>query len=105
MPCQHWDIFWVKPKFNTSKNGNSFSFTVNIAHVAIVKRLKAKAIVVKEFAQANNYNTGYCLMAVMSLAYGDKRFFVYNLTIDSIELAGLVAHGSGRGRLSTRIEF
>ena len=74
-------------------------------HAATIKRLKAKAMAVKEFARANNYNTGYCFMADMSMASGEKRFFVYNLTSDSIELAGLVAHGSGRGRLSTRIEF
>ena len=98
-------IFWYKPKYNTSKNGNSFYFAVNTTHAATIKRLKAKALAVKEFARANNYNTGYCFMADMSMASGEKRFFVYNLSSDSIELAGLVAHGSGRGRLRTRIEF
>lgn len=98
-------IFWYKPKFNTNKNSNTFSFKVKTAHAAIVKRLKAKAMAVKEFVRANNYNTGYCFMADMSIASGEKRFFVYNLTGDSVELAGLVAHGCGKGTLSTRIEF
>lgn len=98
-------IFWYKPKFNNNKNSKALSFKVNSAHTITLKRLRAKAIIVKEYAKANNYNTNYCFMLDMSIASVEKRFFVYNLTSDSIELAGLVAHDSGSNRLSTQIEF
>jgi L,D-transpeptidase catalytic domain len=35
-------------------------------------------------------------MVDMKIESGKKRFFVYNLRKDSIELAGLVTHGSGK---------
>ena len=82
-------IFWYKPKFSNNKNSNTLSFKVNTAHTTTLQKLRAKAIVVKGYAKANNYNTNYCFIVDMSIASGEKRFFVYNLTSDSIELAGL----------------
>lgn len=98
-------IYWYKPKFDIQKNNNSFSFKVNAAHTILLQKLKAKAIIVKEYAKANHYNISYCFMIDMSIASGEKRFFVYNLTKDSVEIAGVVAHGSGRNSLSSNVQF
>lgn len=81
----------------TAKNKNYYA--------AIIVRLKAKAALIKQYARANNYNSTYCFMADMHLASGEKRFFIYNLLKDSIELSGLVAHGCGRDDASTGIRF
>jgi hypothetical protein len=60
--------------------------------------LKSKTAALKKYAAANGYDTGVCFMVDMAAAPGSKRFFVYNLTKDSIEGSGLVAHGSGSDR-------
>jgi L,D-transpeptidase catalytic domain len=98
-------FFWYKPKFNGSKNSHTFSFKKNTAHSITLQRLKANAAAIKEYAKANNFNTGYCFMADMQLPSGEKRFFIYNLAKDSVELAGLVAHGSGRNSSGSNVLF
>ncbi len=60
-----------------------------------VLRLYKKIMPAKNYIAAHNYNTKYCFMIDMRLPSGKKRFFVYNLEKDSIEIAGLVTHGSG----------
>ena len=98
-------IFWYKPKFCTHKNSNSFSFKVNTAPTILLQKIKVNATIVKEYAKANHYNITYCFMVDMSIASGEKRFFIYNLPKDSIVLAGLVAHGCGRNSLSSNVQF
>jgi L,D-transpeptidase-like protein len=58
-------------------------------------RLKQKTSILAKYASDNGFNTSHCFVIDMSIASGQKRFFVYNLKKDSIEYAGLVAHGSG----------
>ena len=60
-----------------------------------VIRLKRKTVEAVEFAKQNDFNTDYCFMVDMSIPSGKKRFFVYNMKKDSVELSSLVSHGSG----------
>lgn len=98
-------FFWYKPKFIATKNARPFVYKSTGNTALTLQRLKSKAAAIKEYNEMNHYNTGYCFMVDMRIASGKKRFFVYNLLKDSIELAGLVAHGSGRNYLNNRIEF
>lgn len=47
-----------------------------------------------QYAAENGYSTDYLFLIDMRIASGKKRFFVYNPKNDSVELSGLVAHGS-----------
>jgi len=97
-------FFWYKPKFDP-----------HIKHLTIVKkaelseavliRLKQKATSLKLYDQPGNYNSQYCFLIDMRIASGKKRFFIYNLEKDSIELSGLVAHGTGSGRGGKELYF
>ena len=62
---------------------------------AAVIRLKQKTAQAVEFVKQNDYNTEYCFMVDMSIPSGKKRFFVYNLQKDTVEMSSLVSHGSG----------
>ena len=48
----------------------------------------------KSYAQQKGYSTKYCLLIDMSINSGLKRFFVYDLTKNTVAFSGLVAHGS-----------
>ncbi|HMI77177.1 MAG TPA: murein L,D-transpeptidase catalytic domain family protein [Ferruginibacter sp.] len=88
-------FFWYRPKFksrpareipyNKTKEKNSATFL----------RLKDKSSIIKAYAGEHGYNPTHCFLLDMKLPSGEKRFFVYNLEKDSIEIAGLVTHGSG----------
>ena len=88
-------FMWYKPKFNGHPANNFFFFKKKDDNGATVLRLKQKALAATAFAHANNYNTKECFLIDMKIASGQKRFFVYNMEKDSVEMAGLVAHGSG----------
>src|SRR5262245_22187187 len=57
-------------------------------------KLQTKATEVKTFVEKNNFNNNICFLVDMSLPSGENRFFVYDLTKDTIQKAGLVTHGS-----------
>ncbi len=97
-----WFIFYNKTTVTNSKYPGAENLTIRNRNL---QRLKVKALAIKEFVQLNNYNTTYCFMADMRIGSGEKRFFVYNLVGDSVELAGLVAHGSGRNISSGKVAF
>lgn len=61
----------------------------------VLIRLSKKAITAKEYAESHHFNTQRCFLIDMRIPSGEKRFFVYNLDMDSIEVSGLVTHGSG----------
>jgi L,D-transpeptidase catalytic domain len=52
------------------------------------------------YAKQNHFNSRYYFMVDMKIESGKKRFFVYNLEKDSVELAGLVTHGGGKTNTS-----
>ncbi len=59
------------------------------------ERLKDQAVSIKEYANDNSYNSEYCFLIDMSIPSGKKRFFVYNISKDSVEYTSLVSHGFG----------
>ncbi|MDN3657526.1 murein L,D-transpeptidase catalytic domain family protein [Ferruginibacter paludis] len=94
-------FLWYKPKFNSTKNAGKFVYKTTAGDVSVLQRLQQKALSVKEYSKLNQYNSDYCFMVDMKIASGKNSFFVYNLKRDSIEMAGLVAHGSGRSMLGS----
>lgn len=56
-------------------------------------KLKTKAAEARIFVQKNYYNDSLCFLVDMSLPSSQNRFFVYDLKKDTIQNAGLVAHG------------
>lgn len=90
-------FFWYKPKFKSAGGINAFTFRPDKYSNGseAIQRLKQKALPAKSYVREHNYNTTYCFLLDMRLPSGKNRFFVYNLTKDSVEIAGLVTHGSG----------
>jgi hypothetical protein len=60
---------------------------------ATVRQLQQHAVAAAAFIKQHRYNTHFCFLVDMSLPSGGNRFFVYNLEKDTVEAAGVVAHG------------
>ncbi len=97
-------FFWYKPKFSPSATIASLNASKEAGNKKLLLRLKQKADDLTIYAAAHGYNTEYCFMADMRIESGKNRFFVYNIKKDSVEMAGLVAHGCGRTN-SEEIQF
>ena len=97
-------FFWYKPKFKVEKGGYPFAVKKNDSNPAVL-RLKQKAGLLAAYANENNFNVTRCFLVDMKIASGKKRFFVYNLKKDSVEMAGLVAHGSGSDKGTDELFF
>lgn len=93
------------PNSRPSKGDYLSVYSAPNDNTALLQRLSERAKVIKEFSKANRYNTEYCFLMDLQIASGKKRFFIYNLTKNSIESQGLVAHGSGRNARNHGIEF
>ena len=98
-------FFWYKPKFSITAKEVSFKSAKIETNKNVLVRLKQKADDIFLYGKKNNYNSQYCFMVDMKIESGKKRFFVYNLKKDSIEVAGLVTHGSGKTNLEDKIQF
>lgn len=97
-------FIWYKPKFSHQADRFPLSFrAAPDAKKAIFSKLHEKGEDVKTFIQTKNFNEDVCFMIDMGIESGKKRFFVYNLKKDSVELSGLVAHGQGSSK--AEIEF
>lgn len=57
------------------------------------KKISQHALAAATYVRQHHYNTRFCFLVDMSRPSGANRFFVYNLEKDSLEIAGLVAHG------------
>ena len=68
-------------------------------------RIARKARALKLFAHSNGFNSRLVFLADMDLPLGKNRFFVYDLTGDSVLLTGLVAHGCGNKAFSIDPSF
>ena len=97
-------FFWYKPKFSIKAPAISFKVKKDETYKNALLRLKQKADDMALYAQQNHLNNRYCFMLDMKIESGKKRFFVYNLETDSVELAGLVTHGGGTTNTGT-IQF
>lgn len=53
-----------------------------------------KILDAKNFVAKNKFNEEVCFIINMKLHSGKNRFFVYDLKKDSVQMAGLVAHGN-----------
>jgi hypothetical protein len=95
-------FLWYNPKFKAT---NTFTPKKTTAtNYVLLQRLQKKALEVFNYANTHNYNTKHCFLIDMKVESGKNRFFVYNIKKDSIELQGLVTHGSGK-TASESIQF
>lgn len=74
--------------------------STNTKDSLLIKKLKKQSKTLSNYANANHYNKKICFLVDMSIHSGKNRYFVYNMQKDSIELAGLVAHGSGNSKFT-----
>jgi len=98
-------FFWYKPKFSAAAAKAAFRPVNDETGKNVLLRLKQKADNLSLYAKAHAYNSEYCFMVDMTIESGKKRFFVYNLEKDSIEMAGLVTHGGGKNNPGNAIQF
>lgn len=94
-------FIWYKPKFRSTADASAFKPDRHSTNHETILRLKRKALLVKDFVTKHEYNRTHCFLLDMRLPSGKNRFFVYNLVKDSVEIAGLVTHGSGSGNGDT----
>lgn len=98
---------WYKPKFKTGKDDHKVGYNrpgePGEKYKLPLEKLENVAEGLRNFAQRKNYNPDIAFMIDMGIASGRKRFFVYNMKKDSIELAGMVTHGYGSSK--NEIEF
>ena len=97
-------FMWYRPKFKAPA-GSSKSPAKRHDGAATLARLKQKAGLVLPYIRSGNFNEQYCFLVDMRIASGKQRFFVYNLRKDSVEQAGLVAHGSGSDKGGDELYF
>lgn len=90
-------FFGYKPKFNKPSKKNEFAFTPKEAadKKETLLRLTKKSIQARDYINEHGFDDNHCFLVDMRLSSGKNRFFVYNLDKDSVEIAGLVTHGSG----------
>ena len=67
--------------------------------------LNSRAQEMKMYAQKKGYSNRYCFLLDMRLHSGLKRFFVYDLTKNTIAFSGLVAHGSCEDEFLIQAKF
>jgi hypothetical protein len=73
--------------------GRKLTRTYNVPSKEFLK-LQSKALTAKAFVKQNHFDTSICFLIDMSLPANHKRFFVYDLSKDTIQISGLVAHGN-----------
>lgn len=100
-------FFWYRPKFSKHPPAKIFAYNKNTGSAAreVLSRLKLKAAEAKNYVNEHGFSRNYCFLIDMRVPSGLKRFFVYNLKKDSVELAGLVTHGSGSQADSDELVF
>lgn len=87
-------FFWLMPKSKISNTGSSKLIPkTDVKNNATTLSISPMGL--KKYLKANNFNTTHCFLIDMKIESGKKRFFVYNVIKDSVELSGLVTHGSG----------
>ena len=90
-------FFWYKPTFGKYIRTKDLVYKENstIAKREVLSRLKLRAAEAKNYVVEHGFSRNHCFLIDMRVPSGMNRFFVYNLKKDSVELAGLVTHGSG----------
>jgi hypothetical protein len=98
-------FFWYKPKSDKPLRNYAFAPAKEKDKKEMLLRLTKKAIQAKDYIAEHAFDDKYCFLVDMRISSGRNRFFVYNLDTDSVEIAGLVAHGSGIGNNSDTPAF
>lgn len=90
-------FFWYKPKFIKHPPAKLFTYRekTSTAGGEVISRLKLRAAEAKRFVVQQGFSRTHCFLLDMRVPSGMKRFFIYNLKKDSVEMSGLVTHGSG----------
>ena len=84
-----------KPGSDSGKQTLAVVENKTVTNRETLARIKQKSLLAKDYIRAHEYNNNTCFLIDMGLPSGKNRFFVYDLNADSVELAGLVTHGSG----------
>ena len=71
----------------------------------LVLSLRTRLNQITQYALNNGYSTQYFFFIDMGISSGKNRFFVYKMDKDSIEMEGLVAHGSCNTRFLEQARF
>lgn len=79
--------------FYRSKFSNTVLAPPSSIHVETAERLSNHAQDAKQFITKHKYNNSVCMFIDMKIESGKSRFFVYDLSEDSVLEAGLVTHG------------
>ena len=100
-------FFWYKPVFHKYLKSTAITIALKKGKdkSETMLRLSKKALLTRDYNLAHDFNMQLCFLVDMRRPSGEKRFFVYNLAKDSVEIAGLVTHGSGVGNNSTSPGF
>ncbi len=98
-------FFWYKPKFRSTASAFAYRSDEYDGSHKTIQRLKQNSLLAKDFVKEHGYNKAYCFLLDMRLPSGKNRFFVYNLVKDSVEIAGLVTHGSGSENGTDELTF
>ena len=96
-------VYTAKPETNNAEEETKEEQTAASPENVAVRNLIAKKAL--EYSAKNNLSTDYCFLVDMSLPSGRNRFFVYDLTNNSIVYSGLVAHGSCNETFLARPRF
>lgn len=88
-----------KNKSEKPQTGSDPQIAIPIDSASIQSRLLVLSLrnrlnQLTQYAQHNGFSTQYFFFIDMSISSGKNRFFVYEMDKDSVELEGLVAHGS-----------
>jgi L,D-transpeptidase catalytic domain len=94
--------YYYKGFYKTSPN--SFNSAYNLDEKEVSK-INQKVIEFKKFELDKNFSKKIIFLVDMSLSSGKNRFFVYDLSKDSIVKTSLVAHGSGNAGFSFAPKF
>jgi hypothetical protein len=70
-----------------------------------MQKLQRFALQAKAYCLKKGYNSKTCFLIDMNLPGGKNRFFVYDLTKDSVINAGIVAHGSCNQSFLSKPQF
>lgn len=77
------------PRSQSSPHASAASPTsINMA------KLEQKAADARKFVRQKGFNENVCFLIDMTPSSGQNRFFVYDLKSDTVQSAGLVAHGN-----------
>ena len=97
--------YYYRGFYRTAASRSLLPVAIQSLPTTEAQRLSGKLAGLKQFAAARGYDTRIAFLVDMQLPSGKNRFFVCDLSGDSILLSGLVAHGCGAGPFSNTPSF